>query len=256
MLAFILTLACCSLKEITIPESGYKKVEPAKPRYRDVFEIEQTYGPLSLAEAEELAWPPRQFISIKKPNDKYARWAIVEEIRDDHVRYIGSATDCWLSIDEPYDSELRSYYLGIVRSRGSYFVFELDAKRKTYDLNYDWWNHPYSHLTDFEEFEAGGLRIVFYRNKKPITIEGKNTDGVAVLDMKNENSATDRAGTIGSASNCWITLPDPELPEYIAVRRTKGHHKVLYAYGVSTDAEYLTRADRECELEGYRITFS
>jgi len=260
VLAVVLLLAYYSLKKTTkkraISEGGYKKIESAKLRYRDAYEIEQTYGPLSFAEAEELAWPLKQFISIKKPDDKYSRWAKVEEIRDDNIRYIGSATDCWLSIDGPYASELRPYHLGMVRSRGSFFVFELDANCKPSDLNYDWWNHPYSHLTDSDEFEVGGLRIVFYRKKKPITIEGKNTDGVAVLNMERETSAAVRTGTIGSASDCWITLPDSELPQYMAVRRTLGHHRVLYAYGASADADYLTRADRECELGGYRITFS
>ena len=182
VIAVILPLAFFSLKNgshyDTHTEVPKKQPEPVKTIYRYAHQIALTYGPLSIVEAGELAWPTKQFISVKKNNDKYARWAKIEEINDGQIRYIGSAEDCWLSMDEADVSGVRPYHLGIVKSRGSFFVFELDAKRKAYGLNYDWWNHPYSNLTDSEKFEVGNISLVFYRSKKPVTIEGKNTNGI------------------------------------------------------------------------------
>ena len=75
--------------DLQIPKESYKPESYKPPAFksRELYEIKKTYGPLILTESEELAWPHKQFISIKYPNDTYARWANVEDIKDDQIKY-------------------------------------------------------------------------------------------------------------------------------------------------------------------------
>lgn len=225
---------------------------PAPPRERSVYEAETTPGPLTLSEQTECTWPDKQFISIKHPSDKYARWAEAEDITDTNIKYIGCAKECWLRLTGPELSGIRDYHLGLVRSRGAYHIFEIDPAQEECGPDYDWWNRPYEIVKDTLTFTIGNIELAIYRDKMPITIEGKNTDGIAIINSHEAEVNHNRI--IGSAPDCWITLPDPTLPAYMAERRSLGHHKVLYAYGYQEGDQYITRADRAFQLGGYSVT--
>ena len=244
--------------DLPSPRQSYKS---PSVKSRELYHIRKTYGPLILTESEELAWPHKQFISIKYPNDTYARWANVADIKDDQIKYIGTHADCWLRLENVSNSNIRAIHWGLVRSRGKYYIFEVHGHPISQNLDYDWWNHPYSQVDENVRVESGLMSLTVYRDEKPITIEGKNTNGVAVIEFDEEKST--QGNIIGSAPHCWITLPDPDLPPYLAIRDRRGHHRVLYEYYDYFDClrnngqkpeQYLTRADRSFEIGGYRIT--
>jgi len=227
----------------------------SRSKSRHLFEIKETYGPLILPELEELAWPPKQLISIKHPNDVYGRWATVEDIKDNDIKYIGTGDTgdtCWLRLDGEHDASIRDCHWGFVRNRGRYYIFEVGADTSPYEPDYDWWNYPFTQVEGAFKFGSDLVDLTIFRDDRPITIEGKNTNGVAVLDI--DEIRPNEVHTIGSSPGCSITLPDPDLPPYLARRGRQGHHRVLYDYYASPDQGYLMRADKMFEIGGYRVT--
>lgn len=225
--------------------------------YVEPIDYDAIYGPLTLADEKEVAWPA-QSISIKYPDDNYTRWADINKQDESIIKWIGSAPDCWLRIEDSKSLGVRPYHMGLVRCRGRYYIFELNLKLKDPNSYFEWWNAPYKEVPEAGEFKLGNIDLVIYRHKRPMTIEGKNTDGVAIINTEKTNKYSSQV--IGSAPDCWITLPDPDLPAYMAVRRRCGHHRVLYEYGyeLSEDPEtpYITRADKAFELGGYYVTLN
>jgi len=149
-------------------------------------------------------------------------------------------------------SGVRPYHLGIVYSDNEFYVFEVEEGYHNNGPDYAWRQHPYEKIFEPLTFRIGNAVLVIFGNEKPFTIEGKNTNGVAVVNF--EGPPQYGPITIGSSPDCYITLPDPDLPAYIGIMGNLSNHRYLYPYdGWNRGEEVLIRADRYFEIAGYQV---
>ncbi|MDB2439517.1 hypothetical protein N9W89_12450 [Hellea sp.] len=216
------------------------------------YKTKNSVGPRSLADEDKMARYFSSRISIKYPDDNFGRLAETKPFKDSAIKFIGTAADCWLRLESEALSGVRPHHLGIVSSDSEFFVFEVKKGDDNIGPDYDWRQHPYETIFKPLTFRVGNAVLVIFGREKPFTIEGKNTNGVAVVNF--EGPPEYGPITIGSSPDCYITLPDPDLPDYIGIMKSLSNHRYLYSYdGWNTGEEALIRADRYFEIAGYEV---
>jgi len=222
------------------------------PLSTSAFKAKMRGDPRSLADGDKSTRYFTSRISIKYPNDNFGRLAETEFFKDSEIRFIGTAADCWLRLESEALSGVRPHHLGIVGSDSEFYVFEVKEGEDNIGPDYNWRQHPYEIISKPLTFRIGNAVLVIFGDEKPFTIEGKNTNGVAVVNF--EGPPQHWPITIGSSPDCYITLPDPDLPAYIGIMQSLSNHRYLFPYdGRNTGEEPLIRADRYFEIAGYQV---